>query len=124
LNRADRVIMAKNTLPNQKHYKKLLLDRQKELLALAKMSQETASPVELDQSRVGRLSRMDAIQGQAMSLEAKRRTDAELTRITSALKRIDAGDYGLCLQCEEKIVAGRLEIDPSVLLCVQCASQR
>ncbi|MFV1993688.1 MAG: TraR/DksA family transcriptional regulator [Acidiferrobacterales bacterium] len=116
--------MTKKTSPDLKHYKKLLLDRQKELLDISEMSQENASPVELDQSRVGRLSRMDAMQGQAMSLEAKRRTEAELTRITSALKRIDAGDYGLCLQCEEEIVAGRLEIDPSVLLCVQCASQR
>ena len=105
------------------HYKNLLLKRQKELLEVSNMSQENASPVELDQSRVGRLSRMDAIQGQAMSLEAKRRTEAELARITSALKRINAGDYGLCVRCKEQIVAGRLEIDPSVLLCVQCASQ-
>lgn len=115
--------MAINTLSNLKHYKKLLLDRRKELLAVAKMSHETASPVELDQSRVGRLSRMDAIQGQAMSLEAKRRTDAELVRITAALKRIDAGNYGLCARCQEEIIAGRLEIDPSVLLCVRCASE-
>jgi DnaK suppressor protein len=58
-----------------------------------------------------------------MSAEAKRRRQAELTRIVSALKRIEAGDYGYCVQCEEEIVTGRLEIDPSVLLCVQCASQ-
>lgn len=105
------------------HFKKLLLARQKELQDSESVDQQAADPVELDQSRVGRLSRMDAMQGQAMSLEAKRRREAELLRISSALKRIEEGDYGYCARCEEEIVTGRLEIDPSVLLCVQCASQ-
>lgn len=115
--------MNRKTSPDPEHFKKLLLARQKELLDNSSIDQQAADPVELDQSRVGRLSRMDAMQGQAMSLEAKRRREAELLRISSALKRIEAGEYGYCVRCEEEIVPGRLEIDPSVLLCVQCASQ-
>jgi len=48
---------------------------------------------------MGRLSRMDALQGQAMAQETKRRDELELKRITTALQRIDAGDYGYCLNC-------------------------
>ncbi len=80
-----------------------------------------AATVELDQTRVGRLSRMDAMQAQAMSQEARRRRQLELARIEQALQRIDSGAFGFCLQCEEPIAAGRLELDPSIPLCIHCA---
>ena len=81
-----------------------------------------SATVELDQSRVGRLSRMDALQGQAMSREAGRRRHEELARIGAALIRVEEGEYGYCLRCGEEIAAGRLEVDPAATLCIQCAS--
>jgi DnaK suppressor protein len=78
--------------------------------------------VELDQTRQGRLSRMDALQGQAMAQETERRRQAELKRIEAALARIKSGDFGYCLSCDEEIAAKRLEFDPSVSLCVDCAA--
>lgn len=100
-----------------------LLARKEELLADTASGEEGAETVELDQSRVGRLSRMDAIQQQAVAKEAQRRRQVELTRIESALKRLDEGEYGYCLSCDEEISEKRLEIDPASPLCVGCAGK-
>ncbi len=77
--------------------------------------------MELDQSAVGRLSRMDAIQVQAMQLETERRRGIELQRIDAALKRIDSDDFGYCLVCDEAIQPKRLENDPTAPTCIDCA---
>ena len=80
------------------------------------------APVELDQQAVGRLSRMDALQVQAMALETSRRRGVELRRIATALARIDEGEYGTCLECGEEIAVRRLELAPAAPLCIGCAS--
>ncbi|HSV29256.1 MAG TPA: TraR/DksA C4-type zinc finger protein [Candidatus Omnitrophota bacterium] len=103
------------------HIRQLLTDRLAEVERLELMEHEAARPVELDQQSVGRLSRMDALQMQAMAAEHERRFKAEHHRIIAALQRLEAGEYGYCLSCEAKIPAKRLELDPSVTLCVKCA---
>ncbi|HUS54324.1 MAG TPA: TraR/DksA C4-type zinc finger protein [Thermohalobaculum sp.] len=80
------------------------------------------APVELDQQAVGRLSRMDALQVQAMAMETSRRRATELRRITAALVRIDEGEFGYCLKCGDEIAARRIELDPATPLCIGCAS--
>ncbi len=65
---------------------------------------------------------MDAMQAQAMSLETKRRRQIQLTRIDSALQRLESGEFGDCLRCAEPIDSKRLEFDPSVVLCIECAT--
>lgn len=87
------------------------------------ISKDAGKPVILDQSMVGRLSRMDAMQGAEMAQEASRRRKLQLARIPSALARIDTGDFGLCVDCDEEIVLGRLRIDPTYTLCVSCANK-
>ncbi|MEM7404549.1 MAG: TraR/DksA C4-type zinc finger protein [Pseudomonadota bacterium] len=102
-------------------YRRRLVARKADLAAVADTAADAGATVELDQTRVGRLSRMDALQAQAMARESNRRREVELKRIDSALARLDAGDYGFCLRCDEPIAAARLEFDPSVPLCVRCA---
>jgi DnaK suppressor protein len=94
-----------------------------ELQSIAEIGDASAAVVELDQAKVGRLSRMDAMQAQAMAKASGNRRQAMLTRITAALKRIDDGDYGLCRACEEAINPRRLEFDPTALQCIECASK-
>lgn len=100
-----------------------LLQLQAELEAEARTAEGAAAIVELDQSKVGRLSRMDAMQAQAMAQASVRRRDATLRRIAAAIKRIDKGEYGRCQECDEPINPRRLEFDPTVLLCIDCANQ-
>ncbi|MCP4395308.1 MAG: TraR/DksA family transcriptional regulator [Alphaproteobacteria bacterium] len=104
------------------HYKKLLEAKREELQKLVAIAEESTKPVELDQTRVGRLSRMDAMQGQAMALASERRRKDELVQIEKALKRIESGDYGYCISCDEPIAPKRLEFNPAVLTCINCAS--
>jgi len=84
---------------------------------------EAGATVQLDQSRVGRLSRMDAMQAQAMSQEISRRLQARLGQIELALVRLQAGDYGYCNECGELIDPRRLEIDLLATRCISCASK-
>jgi DnaK suppressor protein len=100
-----------------------LLARREELTALSDASAEARETVMLDQQSVGRLSRMDALQQQAIAQATERQRAAELVRIEQALKRIDAGDYGFCDDCGAEIAEKRLEIDPAATLCVRCAGR-
>jgi DnaK suppressor protein len=106
------------------HFRQLLETQRQELLASKDAARESTKPVTLDQASVGRLSRMDAMQGQAMAIEAQRRREIQLQRIHAALARIRSGDYGLCTVCEEEIAIRRLETDPAATLCIACASRR
>lgn len=94
-----------------------------ELESDAATSKQSSEVVELDQSRVGRLSRMDAMQAQAMSQAADRRREDTLRNISAALTRIDNGDYGICRSCDEEINRKRLEFDPTASLCIDCAQK-
>ncbi len=107
-----------------KYFKTRLEQRLKEITAEQQRRKDATAPVELDQARIGRLSRMDAMQQQAMAKAAARLTDLEKQRIQSALLRIRADEYGYCVICEEEIAQGRLQFDPSVLLCISCAEER
>ena len=98
-----------------------LLRRQAELVEEDRMSDEARAPVTLQQDSVGRLSRMDAMQQQAMAQAQERRRAAERTRIAAALTRLEEGEWGYCLGCGEEIAEKRLRHDPSVATCVGCA---
>lgn len=91
---------------------------------LQRQSDATAAdrrPVELDQQSVGRLSRMDSLQMQAMAKAVEQRRKVRIVALEQALRRIAGGDYGYCVNCGEFIGMRRLEIDPATPKCVQCA---
>ena len=108
---------------NQQHFRQLLISRRDSLIEDTDAAGGADDRVELDQTRQGRLSRMDAMQQQAMAAETKRRREQELRRIHTALARIDADDYGLCSDCGEDIAPARLEIDPAATRCIRCAEK-
>jgi DnaK suppressor protein len=109
---------------NKNQQRKNLLALKQVLLKAQETGDQAEQTVELDQTRVGRLSRMDAMQAQAMSKETGRRRRQKLLEIESALRRIDGKDYGFCQDCGEEIAPARLEFDPTVLLCIDCASAK
>lgn len=104
-------------------FKTLLQQEQQELLAAEKTGDEAARPVQLDQTSVGRLSRMDAMQSQAMAMAVKQRRQLQLSRIAAALERIDDGEFGYCAACDLEIPLRRLEIDPAAPFCITCAAE-
>ena len=92
-----------------------------ELEALLGSAAGDSRPVELDQSRVGRLSRMDAMQDQQMVLELRRRKKRQLLEVGNAIKRIEEGNFGICIFCRKEISHERLEAFPEVQTCITCA---
>ena len=109
----------------------MLLQRREALQSAVQGGNDAASPVELDQTRVGRLSRMDALQGQAMSQETQRRREQELRRIAQALQRIEQGEFGTLLgwlqeniyqhgrkfttsELVERVTGGPISIEPYI----------
>ncbi|MBY8965938.1 TraR/DksA C4-type zinc finger protein [Algiphilus sp. NNCM1] len=103
----------------------------RELHALAQQLSEalsrsdaSASTVELDQTRVGRVSRGDALQQQAMAQAGRRVLQQRLNAVHAALQRLQQGFYGYCVDCEEAVALARLQRQPEAARCIACQSAR
>lgn len=103
--------------------KRRLTAMRRELERLTDTGDDAASVVQLDQARVGRLSRMDALQAQAMARASGQRRAGRLREIDAALRRIEDGSYGDCGRCDEPIDPRRLDADPVARLCIDCAGR-
>ncbi|MGR3759615.1 TraR/DksA family transcriptional regulator [Roseobacteraceae bacterium NS-SX3] len=92
-----------------------------ELEAEDALGAEARGVVELDQQMVGRLSRMDALQMQAMANAQAARRAGESQRLRAALLRMEDGEFGYCEDCGEEIALKRLQLNPAVAKCISCA---
>jgi DnaK suppressor protein len=105
----------------EQEIRKTLLAKKQEVTDLLNANAEDAAPVELDQTQQGRLSRMDAIQQQAMAAETQRRRQRDVHLLDAALKRLEEGEYGYCVNCGEAIGTERLALDPATPFCISHA---
>lgn len=103
-------------------YEHRLHQMQADLAVEESASAGARAVVTLDQQAVGRLSRMDALQGQAMAQAQSVRRTIMSRRIAAALARIADGTFGECEACGEDIPPRRLDLDPTLPSCVSCAS--
>lgn len=88
------------------------------------LAKQGAGTVTLDQSSVGRLSRMDALQQQAMAQAAVQRLVTQRRRVLAALDRVAQGRYGRCCECDGEVEPARLQFDPTALFCLECQAER
>ncbi len=86
------------------------------------VTDEALKTVELDQGAVGRLSRMDSLQNQSMAKSLRERESVRLALILEALRRLDAGTYGVCSTCGGQVAAERLLVFPESGTCVRCGA--
>jgi len=108
-------------MANVKLAQERLAAKRAELEKASDVAAEGRDPVALDQQSVGRLSRMDAMQQQAMSKATEEKRRRDLVRIEAAERRLRDDEYGYCEDCGEEIPDGRLAIDPMAERCVGCA---
>ena len=101
-------------------FRNALTSLREEIEQLNTDSREAADTVALDQSKVGRLSRMDAMQAQQMAQETARRRQLQLQKIDNALRRMESEDYGYCFKCGDEIGVDRLNFDPASTRCMDC----
>lgn len=79
-------------------------------------------PGEIDQSAVGRLSRIEALQNAGLTKNLHERERAQLEAVIDALRRLEAGSYGVCTACHGPIRFERLLVYPETRTCSQCGS--
>lgn len=103
-------------------YRTLLNEMRQAILKQDETSNDSQKTVQLDQQAVGRLSRMDAMQQQAMAKATQARRAQQSLRIDAAFARVDDGEYGYFTECGEDIPLKRLELDPTLATCVSCAA--
>lgn len=100
----------------------LLLDLKVETEELIQSSSASSQIVDLDQP-IGRLSRMDALQQQAMAKANCDGLKKSLQLIDSALQAFRLERYGDCRRCEEPIGYPRLNARPESPFCLDCQTQ-
>lgn len=77
-------------------------------------------PVEASGGTIGRLTRMDALQVEAMSQMNRYQLEIRLRRIEAALQAWEDGRYGICRECGEPVALSRLEALPEAPFCMPC----
>lgn len=55
-----------------------------------------------------------------LALQGKDRISQTIQRVRAALQRIEYGQFGLCVRCEESISAKRLKALPWAERCIKC----
>ncbi len=108
------------TEENLKHFREKLKQMEEDLQNSLEQSNYTTEPISPDTS-LGRLTRLEAMQSQQMSFEARRRQKKRLKSVQKALELMDQGKYGICVKCENEIPKGRLESMPETRVCVNCS---
>jgi DnaK suppressor protein len=96
-------------------YKKMLADKRVELVAGLGSRDEIAIERSADQA--------DEIQGALDREMVIRSLDSKaliLRSVAAAMRRLDAGTFGVCIQCEEEINPKRLAAVPWTPLCITC----
>ena len=98
-------------------------DLEAELASLERsmlVTDEGLKPVALDPTAVGRLSRIDELQNQALTKNLRDREDVKLAGLQQAFLRMDEGTYGRCDACGEGIPLARLQVFPETTTCMEC----
>jgi len=100
---------------------KITLERLKEeLKKQVSQSESSTKIVTLDQTLIGRLSRVDAMQQQNMAISTRQNKAFRLRKIQIALEAIRMENYGYCDKCDDAIGYARLNVQPEANLCINC----
>jgi DnaK suppressor protein len=97
-------------------YRDKLLEKRLEFLAGLGVKFDTIA-------KMGRIAEEDQAQlshDEFVSLHLNSMDYGQLRLVEEALDRIDSGDYGTCLACEEPIPAKRLRALPWARYCIPC----
>ena len=83
---------------------------------------ETSKPVAPDNA-IGRLSRMEALNDRAVSEASLNAARHKLSRLETALGKVDQPDFGFCVSCDNPIPPGRILLMPEATRCVPCSEK-
>src|SRR5438094_10670657 len=97
-------------------YRKVLLEKRENVMAGLGIKFDTLA-------KMGRVAEEDQAQlshDEFVSLRLNSLDYVQLRLVEEALDRIEAGDFGVCMSCEEPIPTKRLQALPWAKYCVDC----
>jgi DnaK suppressor protein len=103
--------------------KKKILEEIKVQKHLIESFSFTSKPVAPDNA-IGRLTRMEAINSQAISEASLNSTRSKLVKLEKALGKVDLPSFGICVRCCNPIPHSRIMLMPENVLCVSCAEKK
>jgi len=110
--------MKKSTTVREGHdeYRQILLDRRREVLSGLSVRFDTMASM----GPIAEDDRAQITHSEFLSLHRNRMDYSQLRLVEEALDRIESGDYGVCLECEEPIAPKRLRALSWARYCVRC----
>ena len=100
-------------------FKATLLEKRMRLLKEAQRTLNSEMVIEPDE-RMDEVDQASSEYMQAFSFRLRGRERFLMDKIEHALRKIEAGEYGICEECEEAITLKRLQARPEAQLCIQC----
>lgn len=98
---------------------RLLADKAELAKRVDRIHEHARDPLEADSgeqaAQIGNVEVVSALENEAVE---------QIAAIDAALKRLDSGQYGVCVSCGETIGAERLAARPAAAECLDCASAR
>ena len=101
---------------NNETYRQQLIEKRAEVLSAMGMKFDTLARL----GRVGEEDQAQMTHDEFVSLRLNSMDYGQLRLVDEALDRLESGDYGVCLSCEEAIPAKRLRAVPWARYCVPC----
>lgn len=102
-------------------FRALLLSRRQQIFSKAREVKKSEEGVGVSADDL--LDSMDlatSVTSQTLNMQFQDRERSVLLEIDEALRRIEAGEFGICEECDEEIGIGRLRAQPTTTLCVRC----
>ncbi|MCC6363474.1 MAG: TraR/DksA family transcriptional regulator [Bryobacterales bacterium] len=107
---------ALNGASTRSGYRRKLIEKRMELMAAMGLKFDVMA----GQGRVAEDDQAQVSHEEFISLRLNKLDYDVLKLVNEALDRLDNGDYGACLRCEEPIAPRRLEVLPWAKYCVRC----
>lgn len=104
-----------------KYFKKLLTEQ---LKALVEAGGETLSVIKNEEHRCSDfVEQASLLESRTMLLRIRSRESRLITKIRTALERIEDDTFGICEICEEEISIQRLKARPVTTQCIECKTR-
>jgi DnaK suppressor protein len=100
-------------------FRALLLGRKRQIIEKAREGKKSDEGVSTD-DLLDSMDHATSVTTQTLNMQFQDRERNALLEIEEALRRIEAGEFGICEECDEEIGIGRLRAQPATTLCVRC----
>lgn len=100
-------------------YKSLLLAKREEIVGKSRHREDIWIVKSIEQIEMAQLAGEREFAVRSLERQSK-----SLMQINGALERIEHGEFGICLECEEPISPKRLAAAPWAAYCLHCQEMR